>query len=106
MPRLSMCSVSHVQHTLRHQWDELHTAAARAGTAAAAPQSQVIESTSAALAALRRLAHEVRPARVHVLVRFPSACLVAAPAAHAHTSHLQVTGSLYLVGNVLRMLKR
>lgn len=76
------CSIP--QNTLRHHWDELQEKRAVLDSSKLQQRSEVLDTPTAALAAVRRMAQDVRPARMHVLV----------------------TGSLYLVGNMLRLLKR
>ena len=58
------------QGVLRQNWEEVQAEQAASTRAARSlAQSQVVESPAAALAALRSLAKEAQPARVHVLVR-------------------------------------
>jgi folylpolyglutamate synthase len=77
-----LCTIP--QNTLRHHWDELQDQRAALESTKLQPRSEVLDTPATALAAVRRMAQDVRPARMHVLV----------------------TGSLYLVGNMLRLLKR
>jgi hypothetical protein len=64
------------QHTLRQHWDELQAQRMRfcASDAAALsklaePRSEVMGTPTEALAAVRKLARDVRPERMRVLVR-------------------------------------
>ena len=69
----------------------------------ARPGTSVLPSTAAALAALRRRARGALPARVQVLVRLQRG----QPQSAGADSQLaaQVTGSLHLVGDFLRILR-
>ena len=58
-----------LQNTLRQHWDELQQQKAAPLDSLQQPASEVVDTPVAALAAVRRMAREVHPTRMHVLVR-------------------------------------